>query len=149
MDKALIGAIVGVGEEWGPAWRQAAHLHCKAMVLRRDEAALCVLMQAWLVVPTVSIPGQQDRCQAALGSQAPVMIPGPHSLHLVGVSTKGQGEQLVPQADPKDRLGLRCVQHLPQAGHCLLAELRVPGAITDEQSIKICAKTAAGSEWNP
>lgn len=57
VDKALIGAVVGVGEEGCPARRQAACLHCEAMVLRCDEAAPRVLVQAWLVVPTVPIPG--------------------------------------------------------------------------------------------
>lgn len=74
------------------------------------------------------------------------MTPDPHSLHLVGMGTEGQGEQLVSQADPKNGLGLGCIQHLAQAGHCLLAELWVPGAIADEQPVKVCVKRAAGSE---
>lgn len=57
MHQPLIGAIVGVGEERCPTGGQTARLHCKAVVLCRDEAALRVLVHARLVVPTVPIPG--------------------------------------------------------------------------------------------
>lgn len=55
--EALVGAVVGVGEERGPAGGQAARLHREAVVLRRDEAAPRVLVQAGLVVPAVPVPG--------------------------------------------------------------------------------------------
>lgn len=112
VDEALVGAIVGIGEEWEPAGREAACFHCEAVVLRRDEAALRVLVQAGLVVPAVPVTGWWDTCQAAPAARTPAVTLDPHSLHLVGTGTKGQGKQLVSQADPKNGLGLGRIQHL-------------------------------------
>lgn len=93
--EALVGAVVGIGEERQPAGREAARLHREAVVLRRDEAALRVLVQARLVVPAVPVPAWRDGCQAAPASQTLAVTLDPHSLHLVGTGTKGQGKQLV------------------------------------------------------
>lgn len=114
-------------------------------VMKQRRVSSC--RHGWLC-PRFPYLGQQDGRQAAPGSRDPAVTqtPYPHSLHLVRAGTEGQGEQLVPQADPKDGFGLGCVQHPSQVGHCLLAELRVPRAIADEQPIKVCVKAAAGSE---
>lgn len=85
-------------------------------------------------------PRRPGPCAGCLSS------PSPLSLHLVGAGANGQGDQLVPQADPEDGLGLGGPQHAAQAGHCLLAELRVPGAVADEEPIEICAQTEAESQ---
>lgn len=77
VDEALVGAIVGVGEERQPGGREAAHVHSKAVVLSRDEAALRVLVQAGLVVPTVPKPGQRHRGQAAPAARAPAGLRTP------------------------------------------------------------------------
>ena len=56
VDDALVGLVVGVGEEGGPALRQGAGVHSKAVVLGRDEAPQAVLVHTWLVVASISVP---------------------------------------------------------------------------------------------
>lgn len=61
MHKALIGVVVGISEEGTPSGWQACRVHCKAMVLGGNEAALGALMEAGLIVSTVPIPEKADR----------------------------------------------------------------------------------------
>ena len=56
MNDALVGLVIGVGEEWAPAIRQSAGIHRKAMVLGGDVAAQAVFIHAWLVVATIAVP---------------------------------------------------------------------------------------------
>lgn len=151
MHQPLIGAIVGVGEERCPTGGQTARLHCKAVVLCRDEAALRVLVHARLVVPTVPVPGGGGGGHRTSLTQPNTRTPPelePCSLHLIGVGAQGQGQQLVAQAHPEDGLGVVSGQHGAQVGHCLLAQPRVPGAVAEEEPIEVCAQTAALG-WGP
>lgn len=56
MHNALTGLVIGVGEEHIPALRQGEGVHSKAMVLRSDETAIRALVDAGLVMATISIP---------------------------------------------------------------------------------------------
>lgn len=67
MHKAFIGMVIGIGEEWPPTSWQAHRVHCKAMVLGSDEATLGALMEAWLVVSPVPIPGKELKANTDLG----------------------------------------------------------------------------------
>lgn len=58
-------------------------------------------------------------------------------LHLVGLCTNDQGEELVSQADTEHRLGTLSTCHLPQVLYGGLAELGVAGPIADEQAVEI------------
>lgn len=151
MHQPLIGAVVGIGEERCPAGRQTGCLHRKAVVLCCDEAALRVLVHTRLVVPTVPIPegngGEHRMSLTQLNTRTPPELE-PCSLHLVGVGTQGQSQQLVAQAHPEDGLGMVSSQHGTQVGHCLLAQPWVPGAIAEEEPIEVCTQTAVLG-WGP
>lgn len=60
-----------------------------------------------------------------------------HSLHLIGLCSDNQRQQLVAQTDPKHRLGPIRTNHLPDVADGVLAELRVSGTVTDEQAVKV------------
>ena len=53
---ALAGLVVGVGEEDVPVRGQGQGVHSEAVVLAGDEAALRALVDAGLVVASVTIP---------------------------------------------------------------------------------------------
>lgn len=57
---ALIGVIVGVGEEDVPAFGQRVGVDGEPMVLAGDEAAVGSLVDAWLVVAAVTIPERRE-----------------------------------------------------------------------------------------
>ena len=57
MHDALAGLVIGVGEEDVPVGGKALGVQGKAMILTGDETTLCPLMNARLVVATVTIPG--------------------------------------------------------------------------------------------
>lgn len=57
VDDALIGMVVGVGEERKPACRQGVCFHSKPMILGCQEAAPGARQQARLVVASVPVPG--------------------------------------------------------------------------------------------
>lgn len=63
MHDALVGFIVGIGEEDVPAFRKTVGVDGEAVVLTGDEAAVGALVDARLVVATVSIPGRRERNQ--------------------------------------------------------------------------------------
>lgn len=52
---ALVSMIIGVGEEDVPVFRQGVRVDSKAVVLTGDEAAICSLVDARLVVATVTV----------------------------------------------------------------------------------------------
>lgn len=59
---ALAGVVVGVGEEDVPVFGQGVGVDGEPVVLTGDEAAVCSLVDAGLVVATVTVPdGQEDR----------------------------------------------------------------------------------------
>jgi len=60
-----------------------------------------------------------------------------YSLHLEGLRSDDQREQLVSEANAEKRLGMFCADHLPHVVDGGLTELGVPGAVTDEQTIEI------------
>lgn len=117
-------------------------------VMKQRRVSSCT--HGWLCPRFPYLAGAR-RVSGSSGQREPHgdLDPTLRSLHLVGVGTDGQREQLVPQADPEDGLGLGGAQHPAQVGHRLLAELRVPGAVADEQAIEVWAETTAGSEWGP
>lgn len=53
---ALVGMIIGVGKEDIPVLRQGVGVDGEPVVLTGDEAALCSLVDARLVVATVTVP---------------------------------------------------------------------------------------------
>lgn len=55
MHDALVGVIVGVGEEDVPAFRQRVGVDGETVVLAGDEAAVRPTVDARLVVATVAI----------------------------------------------------------------------------------------------
>lgn len=63
-----------------------------------------------------------------------------YSLHLVGLGSDDQREQLVSETDAKNWLWLVHRDHLPYVVDGGLTELGIPGTITDEQTIKIWKK---------
>lgn len=58
---ALVGVIVGVGEEDVPAIGQRVGVDGEAVVLAGDEAAVRPIVDARLVVATVAIPERSER----------------------------------------------------------------------------------------
>jgi len=58
---ALIGLIIGVGEEDVPVFGQGAGVDGEAVVLTGDEASIRSLMDARLVMATVTIPKRQEK----------------------------------------------------------------------------------------
>lgn len=60
MYDALVGVVVGVGEEDVPALRQRVRVDGEAVILAGDEAAICSLVYAGLVVTTVPVPERQE-----------------------------------------------------------------------------------------
>lgn len=61
MYDALAGVIVGVGEENVPVFGQSVGVDGEPVVLAGDEAAICPLVDAWLVVATVTVPEEAGR----------------------------------------------------------------------------------------
>lgn len=59
MYDALVGVVIGVGEEDVPVFRQCGGVDGKPVILAGDEAALCSLVYARLVVTTVPVPEQE------------------------------------------------------------------------------------------
>ena len=58
---ALAGVIVGVGKEDVPVFRQGVGVDSEAVVLTGDEAAICPVVDARLVVATVTVPERRER----------------------------------------------------------------------------------------
>lgn len=61
MYDALVGVVIGVGEEDVPVLRQCGGVDGKSVILAGDEAALCSLVYARLVVTTVPVPAQEAK----------------------------------------------------------------------------------------
>lgn len=57
---ALVGAVVGIGEEDVPVLRQRVRVDGKAVILAGDKAAICSLVYAGLIVTTVPVPERQE-----------------------------------------------------------------------------------------
>lgn len=55
MHDALVGVVVGVGEQDVPVWRQSLRVDREAVVLARDEAAVRSFVDTRLVVASVSV----------------------------------------------------------------------------------------------
>lgn len=60
MYDALVGVVVSICEEHVPVFGQSVRVDSEAVILTGDEAALCPIMDAWLVVSTVTIPEKQE-----------------------------------------------------------------------------------------
>lgn len=60
-----------------------------------------------------------------------------YQLHFVGLRSDDEREQLVSEADTEKRLGTINTNHLPHVVDGGLTTLGVPGAVTDEQAVKI------------
>ena len=58
---ALVGVVVGVGEQDVPVCRQRVGVDGEPVVLTGDEAAVCSFMDARLVVTTVTVPETRER----------------------------------------------------------------------------------------
>lgn len=61
MYDALVGMIIGVGEEDIPVFRQRVGVDSEPVVLTGDEAATCSLVDARLVVATVTVPEKKEK----------------------------------------------------------------------------------------
>lgn len=61
MYDALVGVVVGVGEEDVPVLRQCVRVDREAVVLTGDEAAFCSLVDARLVMATVTVPERRRK----------------------------------------------------------------------------------------
>lgn len=61
MYDALVGVVVSICEEHVPVFRQSVRVDSEAVILTGDEAALCPIMDARLVVSTVTIPEKQEK----------------------------------------------------------------------------------------
>lgn len=61
MHDALAGVVVGICEEHVPVFGQSVGVHGEPVVLTGDEAALCPVMDARLVVSTVTVPEKQEK----------------------------------------------------------------------------------------
>lgn len=66
MHDALVGMIIGVGKEDVPVLRQGVRVDGEAVVLTGDEAAICSLVDARLVVATVTVPERRERGRSYL-----------------------------------------------------------------------------------
>lgn len=60
MYDALVAVVVGVGEEDVPVLRQRVRVDGKTVILAGDEAAICSLVYAGLVVTTIPVPERQE-----------------------------------------------------------------------------------------
>lgn len=86
VDDALIGMVIGVGEERKPACRQGVCFHSKPMILGCQEAAPRACQQAWLVVASVPIAG--DGSMLSHRPLSPSFNPGPNpALIILGTPT--------------------------------------------------------------
>src|SRR5262249_40100219 len=106
---AFVGAIVGVGKPRKPPARQRAFIDRKAMVLTRNEAAVGSMQNTRLVL-------------------APVAI-----FQLVSLGSGGEGEDLVPQADSKDRLAP--LEQLAHVRHRRSAHPRISRSIGNDDAV--------------
>lgn len=66
MHNALIGLVVGVGEEDIPVTGQGLGVNSEAVVLAGDEAAVCALVDTRLVVASVTIPAKRKGVDCVL-----------------------------------------------------------------------------------
>lgn len=60
MHDALVGVVIGVGEEDVPVLGQGVGVDGEPVVLTGDEAAVCSLVDARLVVATVTVPERRE-----------------------------------------------------------------------------------------
>lgn len=58
---AFTGVVIGVGKEDVPVPRQSLRVDSEAVVLTGDEAAICSLVDARLVVTTVAVSEIEDQ----------------------------------------------------------------------------------------
>ena len=79
MAHSLVGAIVRIKEPWFPFQRQRFLVYSETMVLRRYEATLSSHLNAGLVLAAMSV------------------------LQLEGIGAGSQCQQLMSEADSKDR----------------------------------------------
>lgn len=75
-----------------------------------------------------------DVALVALQVHARDVVPAVAKLHLLGLRTGGQGQQLVTKANAKDGLGCGS-QNLAQVCDCGLAHGRIARAVAEEQTI--------------
>lgn len=61
MHDALVGVVVGIGKEHIPVVRKGVWVDSEAVVLTGDEAATCPIVDARLVVATVTISKKTSR----------------------------------------------------------------------------------------
>lgn len=59
MHDAFVGVVVGIGKKNVPVVRQGVWVDGEAVVLTGDEAAICSVVDARLVVAAVTIPEKQ------------------------------------------------------------------------------------------
>mmetsp|Transcript_71914 Transcript_71914/g.192008 ORF Transcript_71914/g.192008 Transcript_71914/m.192008 type:complete len:299 (-) Transcript_71914:536-1432(-) len=116
VDDALVGEVVLVAEQGGPALGQARLVHREAVVLRRDEAVLGPHLSARLIVPAVAI-GQ-----------------------LVRLGSGRQGQKLMAKANAENRLDRTLSgAHFAEKGAKIRdgggCHDRISGAIADKQSV--------------
>ena len=65
---ALVGVVIGVGEEDVPVRGERVGVHSEAVVLTGDEAAICSVVDAGLVVASVTVPERRTsgvRCHGS------------------------------------------------------------------------------------
>lgn len=99
MYNALTAVIVGVGKEDVPVFRQGIGVNGETVVLTGDEAAICSLVDAGLVVATVTVPERQEEkslqivyrisLQSLLSVQITTQIPAgewEHSLPILALT---------------------------------------------------------------
>mmetsp|Transcript_39013 Transcript_39013/g.93591 ORF Transcript_39013/g.93591 Transcript_39013/m.93591 type:complete len:220 (-) Transcript_39013:606-1265(-) len=112
VDDALITPIIRVDHQRHPVCGQRVAVHGKAMVLRRDVATGGAKVHARLVHATIAKP------------------------HLVRLRAGGQGEDLIAEADAKDRGCCPTLHHCADVldGRCALCW--ITGAIAEEEAVE-------------
>mmetsp|Transcript_22006 Transcript_22006/g.38986 ORF Transcript_22006/g.38986 Transcript_22006/m.38986 type:complete len:353 (-) Transcript_22006:789-1847(-) len=118
VDDALVGHVICIEEERLPLGGKRIVVYRKTVVLRGDVALGGAKVNAWLVCSAVTV------------------------LHLVCLCAGGKSEQLVSEADPKDRdrslpSGADHVHYKFDVLRCSCSHLWVTRTVTDKETIEL------------
>mmetsp|Transcript_16240 Transcript_16240/g.51019 ORF Transcript_16240/g.51019 Transcript_16240/m.51019 type:complete len:257 (-) Transcript_16240:634-1404(-) len=112
MDDALVGPVVCVDHQRHPVTRQRVAVHCETVVLGRDVAACRAKVNARLVHAAVA------------------------KLHLVSLRACSKRQDLVPEANAKDRCGRPSLHDCAHMLYRLQALQGVARPVAQEQTIE-------------
>ena len=113
MADAFVGTVVHIDEEGLPVEWECSCVHGIAMVLRSNETTVCPHLTHRLVMTSVSV------------------------FQFIGGGSCCLCQELVAQANTHARFRLVCLHELSDMPDGLFAMLRVAGAVSQEQTVKL------------